>query len=68
MDYNKLTNCTIKDTYPLPRIDDTLVYLENSKYFTVVDTSSGFWQIPVAEQDREKLVFCTTFGTYQWKV
>ena len=35
---------------------------------TVVDASSGFWQIPVAEEDKEKLAFCTTFGTYQWKV
>jgi len=68
VDYSKLTEKTIKDTYPLPRIDDTLDYLSGAKYFTVVDASSGFWQIPVAEEDKEKLAFCTTFGTYQWKV
>ena len=68
VDYSKLTKSTIKDTYPLPRIDDTLDYLSNAKYFTVVDASSGFWQIPIAEEDKEKLAFCTTFGTYQWKV
>lgn len=68
VDYSKLTEKTIKDAYPLPRIDDTLDHLRDAVYFTVCDASSGFWQIPVAEDDKEKLAFTTTFGTYQWNV
>ncbi len=68
VDYSKLTEKTVKDTYPLPRIDDTLDYLKGAEYFSVIDAYSGFWQIPIAEQDKEKLAFCTTFGTYQWNV
>ncbi|HRO65872.1 MAG TPA: reverse transcriptase family protein, partial [Candidatus Dojkabacteria bacterium] len=68
VNYSKLTEKTIKDAYPLPRIDDTLDQLHGAKYFTVCDASSGFWQIPIAENDKEKLAFVTTFGTYQWKV
>jgi|GEM_PF-2181109 len=68
VDYSKLTDKTIKDAYPLPRIDDTLDHLHGAKYFTVVDASSGFWQIPIQEDDKEKLAFTTVFGTYQWKV
>ena len=68
VDYSKLTDKTIKDTYPLPRIDDTFSYLAGAKYYTIVDAASGFWQIPVHENDQEKLAFCTTFGAYHWKV
>ena len=68
MDYSKLTEKTIKDSYPLPRIDDTLDCLQGAKYFTVIDACSGFWQIPIKEEDKEKLAFNTTFGTYRWNV
>ncbi|HRO64990.1 MAG TPA: RNase H-like domain-containing protein [Candidatus Dojkabacteria bacterium] len=68
VDYSKLTKETIKDAYPLPRIDDTFNYLSGAKYFTVVDAASGFWQIPIHEKDKEKLAFTTASGTYQWNV
>ncbi|HRP37924.1 MAG TPA: reverse transcriptase family protein, partial [Candidatus Dojkabacteria bacterium] len=68
VDYSKLSERTIKDAYPLPRIDDTLDHLFGAKFFTVCDASSGFWQVPIAEKDKEKLAFTTTFGTYQWHV
>jgi hypothetical protein len=66
IDYSKLSDKVIKDSYPLPRIEDTFDYLGNSKYFTVVDCGSGFWQLPVNEDDQEKLAFCTPFGVYSW--
>ena len=39
--------------YPLPLIDDILALLDKSKYFTSLDLISGYWQIPIKEEDRE---------------
>ncbi|CAF4474885.1 unnamed protein product, partial [Didymodactylos carnosus] len=44
IDFRKLNEVTIKDTYPIPRIDDTLDALKGAKYFSTLDLSSGFWQ------------------------
>jgi hypothetical protein len=68
VDYSKLSEKVIKDSFPLPRIDDTFDHLSRAKYFTVVDAASGFWQVPIKEEDKEKLAFCTPFGNYQWNV
>ena len=67
VDYSRLNKHVIRDTFPLPRIDDYLDRLSKSKIFTVLDLASGFWQIPVEEEDKEKLSFVTPFGTYKWK-
>jgi hypothetical protein len=64
VDYSKLNNITVRDTFPLPNIEDHLDQLQKAKIFTVVDLASGFWQIPVKEEDKEKLSFITSFGTY----
>ena len=42
VDYRKLNNCTRKDVFPLPRIDDTLDLLSQSAYFTTLDLASGY--------------------------
>lgn len=68
VDYSKLSEKTKLDSYPLPRIDDTLDYLSKAKYYTVVDAANGFWQVPIKESHKERLAFCTPFGTYQWNV
>ena len=54
VDYIKLNNVTIKDVYPLPRIDDALSRLEKTKYFSIMDMQSGFWQIEVHPYSKEK--------------
>ncbi len=68
VDYSKLTPHTIPDPFPLPRIEDTIDHLAGHKVFTVVDAQKGFWQIPINEDDKEKLAFVTSFGKYQWNV
>ena len=51
VDYRKLNKVTIKDAYPLPRIDDILDTIGDAKYFTTLDTVSGYYQIPVELKD-----------------
>ena len=64
----KLNGVTRKDAYPLPRIDTTLDALHGSQWFTTLDLLSGYWQVEVAEADREKTAFCTTEGLFQIRV
>ena len=51
--YRALNNVTIKDSYPLPRIDDSLDALRGSKWFSVLDLSSGYFQVQMKETDQE---------------
>lgn len=47
IDYRKLNTITRKDSYPLPRIDDTLDLLGGSQYFTGLDLAGAYWQIEI---------------------
>ena len=68
IDYRKLNAVTIKDSYPLPRIDDSLDTLRRAKYFSTLDLASGYWQIELSEDAKQKSAFCTTTGLYQFRV
>lgn len=68
VDYRALNKLTIKNKYPLPRTDDCLDKLANASLFTSLDLASGFWQIPVAEEDISKTAFVTPMGQFEWKV
>ena len=68
VDYRKLNDVTRKDAYPLPRIDATLDTLAGSKWFSTLDLLSGYWQVEMAESDRQKTAFCTTEGLFEFKV
>ena len=68
VDYRDLNSITIKDAYPLPRIDDMLDSFGKAKWFTSLDLASGYWQVEMDEKDRPKTAFITQFGTYQFKV
>ncbi|GFS99125.1 retrovirus-related Pol polyprotein from transposon 412 [Trichonephila clavipes] len=54
VDYRKLNDVTKKDSYPLPRIDDTLDTLSGHKWFSTLDLKSGYWQVEIHPEDREK--------------
>jgi len=65
VDYCVLSFVTKLDLFPLPRIDDLL---GKSKYFTTLDLASGYWQIKVHENSREKTAFVTHQGLYEFRV
>lgn len=56
-DYRQLNSRTIKDNYALPRIDDILDSLSGNKYFTVLDMKSGYHQIEIEEQHKDRIAF-----------
>ncbi|KAK3108932.1 hypothetical protein FSP39_019065 [Pinctada imbricata] len=62
LDFRKLNACTIKDSQPLPRIDDTLDALSGAKWFSTLDCKSGYWQVSLAEKDRPKTAFSIAGG------
>jgi hypothetical protein len=59
VDYQALNKITMKNRYPLPRIDDFLDQLKNVVYFTKLDLHNGYHQIRVAEHDAWKTTFKT---------
>ena len=69
VDYKKLNAITIKDSSPLPNMEDMLRKLgPGYQYFSKLDLKSGFYQIPIKEEDREKTAFITSFGLFQFNV
>ena len=64
VDYHKVNTVTRKDAYPLPRVDDTLDTLAGSKWFSTLDLLSGYWQVEVRPEDREK----TPDGLFEFNV
>ncbi|UYV60745.1 hypothetical protein LAZ67_1002098, partial [Cordylochernes scorpioides] len=68
VDYRKLNDVTVKDVYPIPRIDEVLDTLQGSKYFSAIDLKSGYWQVEVEEKDKEKTAFTTAHGLYEFNV
>ena len=57
IDLRKLNQRTKKDAYSIPRIEDTLHLLRGAKYFSKLDLKSGYWQIELADEDKEKTAF-----------
>ena len=68
VDYRRLNQVMIKDAYPLPRIDDSLDTLAGSCWFSTMDLVSGYWQVAMAPEDREKTAFSTHRGLFQFTV
>jgi transposase InsO family protein len=69
IDARRINSVTVRDHFPLPRIKDCLDAMANSAYFSTVDISSSFHQVPLAtEKDRDKLSFITRKGQFRYRV
>ena len=66
VDYRKLNSNTVKDRYPLPRIDDTIDALHGAQYFTTLDLASGYWQIELDEESKPKTAFTSEAGHFEF--
>ena len=65
LDYRQLNDVTYKDSYPLPIIADCLDAFGGASFFALLDLRSSFYQVPLAEKDRDKTAFITRRG--QWR-
>jgi hypothetical protein len=68
VDYCSLNEVTIKNKYPLRRIDDLFDQLKGAKYFSKVDLRSGYHQLKIRESDIPKTAFVTCYGQYEFTV
>ena len=66
VDYRRLNDETVKDSYPVPRPRDMFDAMEGSKYFSTLDLASGYWQIPLTEEVKKKTAFVTKDGLFEF--
>ncbi|XP_053321812.1 uncharacterized protein LOC128494822 [Spea bombifrons] len=66
IDYRTLNKRTIPDQYTLPRIEDLLNALNGSRWFSVLDLRSGYYQVPMKVEDQEKTAFICPLGFFQF--
>src|SRR3989337_2734899 len=68
VDYRQLNDVTIKNKYPLPRIDDLFNQLSGAKVFSKIDLRTGYHQLKIKKEDIPKTAFTTRYGLYEYTV
>ncbi|GJW69967.1 putative reverse transcriptase domain-containing protein [Tanacetum coccineum] len=68
IDYRELNKLTVKNRYPLPRIDDLFDQLQGSRVYSTIHLRSGYHQLRVREEDIPKTAFITRYGHYEFQV
>ena len=66
IDYRQLNKQTIKSTWPIPSIEETFDTLEGGAYFTSIDMSAGFNQVPMEESSQDYTASSLAFGSFKW--
>ena len=67
VDFRNLNRCSLKDNYPLPKMDHILQRVVGSKRLSMIDGFSGYNQITIHKEDQEKTVFTTPWGTFMYE-
>nr|GFC92774.1 putative reverse transcriptase domain-containing protein [Tanacetum cinerariifolium] len=67
IDYRELNKLTVKNRYPLPRIDDLFDQLQGSSVYSKIDLRAGYHQLRVREEDIPKMAFKTRYGQYEFQ-
>ena len=68
IDYREVNKVTVRNGYPLPSPEELFPIVQGARYFSKVDLHSGYYQIRIAEEDREKTAFVTRYGSYEFLV
>jgi len=68
VDYRKLNNVTLKDSFPMPNIENRLNKLHGSKFFKSFDCTSGYWQIKLSDKAKQITSFICSLGLFSFKV
>ena len=68
VDYRELNTATKPDTFPLPRVDDLLDQLGETRYFSTLDLAAGYWQIKIGPDSQAKTAFVTHQGLYEFRM
>ncbi len=68
IDYRALNSSTIRNRYPLPRVDELFDLLSGARYFSKIDLRTGYWQIRMAPDSVPKTAFTSRHGHFEWLV
>ncbi len=66
VDYRKVNAVSKFDAYPMPRVDELLDRLGTARFYSTLDLTKGYWQIPLSPLSKEKTAFTTPFGLHQF--
>lgn len=67
LDYRQLNKVCVFDAEPMPSVEDLFVKLAGCRYYSKIDLSKGYWQVPLDDDAKRKSAFSTPFGLFQFK-
>ena len=66
IDYRRLNAMNVIDAYPIPIMDECIDSLGDAVIFSTLDCNSGYWKIPMSDEDRDKTAFVSHCGLFRW--
>lgn len=67
VDYRKVNDVSRFDAFLMPRVDELLYQLGTARFFTTLDLTKGYWQIPLSSESREKTAFSAPYSVGWWR-